>query len=236
MDTLLKILGGSLGLLVPVLFVHALWRGIDRAPLAPADRASGKRTLVGLVASWTVVVWALSLAGLTGYHNGDAVPRVAVLLLVPVLAGVAALASPGFRLVLDHTPLAALVGVQSFRFAGTAFLLVVHLGILPVAFASGGWGDLLTATLATLAALMLARGVTGGAKAVFWSFTLAGLLDLLNVAYLMLKYYPIWYHDTPTSVPMGEFALIMVPAIAAPFALLLHTYSVRSLVLRARAT
>jgi hypothetical protein len=33
--------------------------------------------------------------------------------------------------------------------------------------------------------------------------------------------------------PTGDFALIMIPAIAAPFALLLHTYSIRSVLTRA---
>ena len=84
----------------------------------------------------------------------------------------------------DSVPLSTLIGVQMFRFAGAAFLLVAYLGILPGAFASGGYGDVATAMLATVAALLFARGATGGARMVFWAFTLAGLCDLLNVAYM----------------------------------------------------
>jgi hypothetical protein len=223
-------MGGALGLLVPGLFVYALGKGIERAPLDERTRSATWRTLIAVVAAWTAAVWALSLAGVMSYHDGDVLPRVFVALFVPVVVGVAALASPSFRTVLDHTPLAAMVGVQSFRFAGAAFLLIVHLGILPAAFAGGGYGDLVTATLATAASLMLARGVTGGARTLFWAFSLAGLLDLANVAYLMLRFYPIWYRGAPTSAPTADFALIMIPAIAAPLALLLHTYSIRALV------
>jgi len=231
MDIVLKVMAGALGLLVPGLFVFALRKGIDRAPLESEARASAKRTLIVLVVVWTVAVWALSLAGALSYHEGDALPRVFIALFIPVAVGIAAMASRSFRTILDHIPLATLVGVQAFRFAGAAFLLIAYLGILPGAFASGGYGDLVTAMLATVASLLFARGVTGGARIVFWGFTLAGLCDLFNVAYLMLKFYPIWYQGTPTSAPMADFALVMIPAIAVPIALLLHLYSIRGVVL-----
>jgi hypothetical protein len=230
MDLVLKIMGGSLGLLVPCLFVIALAKGIDKAPFAHAQKVSSRKGITGLVAFWTMAVWALSLAGAFSYHPGDSIPRVLIPLFAPVLIGLVALASRDFRTILDHTPLAALVGVQSFRFAGAAFLLVVHLGILPTEFATGGYGDLVTASLAVAAALLLTRGPTAIGMAAFWGFTLAGLFDLLNVAYLMLRYYPIWYSDAPSSAPLSDFALIMIPAVAAPLALLLHTYAIRHVV------
>ena len=158
-------------------------------------------------------------------------PRVFVYLFAPVLVGIAALAgSATFRTIVDHTPATALVGVQSFRVAGAAMLLVVHLGILPAAFGSGGYGDIATGTLAIVAAVLLGRARGAGAKAAFWAFTLAGVLDLLNVAYLMLSYYPTWHQGTPSSAPLASFALVMIPAIAAPLALLLHLFAVRAMV------
>jgi len=228
MDVVLKIMGGSLGLLVPCLFVIALAKGIERAPLDAAKKASSRSWIMGLVTCWTIAVWALSLAGTFSFHAGDKIPRVLIPLFVPVLVGLGALASRDFRAVLDHTPLATLVGVQSFRFAGAAFLLVVHLGILPGAFDTGGYGDLITASLAVIASLLLMRGPIAIGLAAFWGFTLAGLFDLLNVAYLILRYYPIWYSDAPSSGALSDFALIMIPAVAAPLALLLHTYAIRS--------
>jgi hypothetical protein len=230
MDVVLKIMGGSLGLLVPCLFIIVLVKGIDRAPFDAAKKASSRSWIMGLVVCWTITVWALSLAGAFSYHAGDSIPRVMIPLFVPVLAGLGALASRDFRAILDHTPLAALVGVQSFRFAGAAFFLVVYLGILPSAFATGGYGDLVTASLAVIAALLLTQGPTAIGMAAFWGFTLAGLFDLLNVAYLILRYYPIWYQDAPSSGALSDFALIMIPAVAAPLALLLHTYAIRRVV------
>jgi hypothetical protein len=231
MDIVLKILGGSLGLLVPGLFMLAINKGIDRSPLDESKKVSSKTALSILVILWTVVVFGASLAGVISYHEGDQIPRVLIALFIPVLAGLLALANRDFQTILDHTPLAALVGVQAFRFAGAAFLLVVYLGILPSSFSTGGYGDLMTAALATVAAVMLSEKMTAGAKVVFWGFTLAGLGDLLNVAFLIVAYYPIWYRGTPSSAPIADFALIMIPAIAAPFALLLHTYAIRAVVL-----
>jgi hypothetical protein len=231
MDTLLKILGGTLGLVVPWLFSFILGIGIDRSPLVEQRKASSRRALRVVIAAWTAAVWAASLTGAISFHEGDAIPRVLIPLGLPVVLGVLALASADFRSILDHTPLHALVAAQTFRFAGATFLLVVSLGVLPDAFASGGYGDLATASLAVVAALGLSRGKSVGAMVAFWAFTLAGLGDLLNVAVRILGYYPIWFRATPSSAPMADFALVMVPAIAAPCALLLHIYALRAVFL-----
>jgi hypothetical protein len=237
MDTLLKIMFGSVGLLVPCLFVFALGKGVARAPLDAHRRKRVRRAIVTVTAAWTATVWASSLAGLIDYHEGDWGPRVLVYLIVPVFVGLVALGrSADFRSVLDHTPVSALVGVQAFRFAGAAFLLVAYLGLLPAAFATGGYGDVATATFAAVTALLLARSPSVTAKLAFWGFTLAGLFDLMNVAYLMIAYYPIWHHGTPSSAPLAQFAFVMVPAIAAPFALLLHAFAIRSVLLGVRRT
>jgi hypothetical protein len=228
MDTLLKILGGTLGLVVPWLFSFILGIGTDRSPLTEQRKASCKRTFRVVIAAWTAAVWVASLTGVISFHEGDAIPRVLIPLGLPVVIGVLALTSADYRSILDHTPLHALVAAQAFRFAGATFLLVVYLGILPDAFASGGYGDLVTASLAIVASLTLSKGKSAGAMAAFWAFTLAGLGDLLNVAARLLSYYPIWFRGTPSSAPMADFALVMVPAIAAPCALLLHIYALRA--------
>ena len=68
-------------------------------------------------------------------------------------------------------------------------------------------------------------------KEIFLPFSAVGLIDLLNVAFLLLKYYPICYSSVPNSAPAADFSLIMIPAILAPVALLLHFYALRNSVL-----
>src|SRR5205085_2482226 len=120
-----------------------------------------------------------------------------------------------------------LAGVQSFRFAGVVLLVLPGMGVLPGAFAAGGYGDLTVGILGVVSAMLLAKGQTSGRYA-FWALTLVGLADLLNVAYLLLAYYPIWFHQSPSSAAAASFSLVTLPALAAPIALLFHFYGVRN--------
>jgi hypothetical protein len=228
MDTLLLVAGAALGLIVPFLFTHALTQGIERSPIPPATKTRFKTLAITTVGGWTLLVWAASLSGLIRYQPGDAFPRFVIPLMVPVLAALALAArSRDFRIVLDHAPLGTLVGVQTFRLAGVAFLLIVSLGILPPAFARAGYGDLVTGALALSTALTLA-GKSRVSHTLFWLFSVTGLYDLTNVAYLLLAHYPLYTDTVPSSAPAFEFSLVLIPVLAAPMALLLHLFALRS--------
>jgi len=235
METLLLVAGAALGLIVPFLFTHTLAQGIERSPFPPATKPRFKTLAIAAVGGWTLLVWIASLSGLIRYHPGDSFPRFVIPLLVPVLAAVAlAASSSDFRTVLDHAPLGTLVGVQTFRLAGVAFLLIVYLGILPPSFARAGYGDLATGALALSASLALARK-SRSSHSLFWLFSAVGLYDLMSVAYLLLAYYPLYNDTVPSSAPVFEFSLVLIPALAAPMALLLHLFALRSY-LRSEAT
>jgi len=227
METLLTVAGAVLGVLVPTLLFLALRQGIERAPFDPAQKRRYRRIALASIASWSGLVWVASLAGWIAYHDGDVFPRFLIPLAVPVVAGVALLASETFRRILDHTPVSTLAGVQTFRLAGGAFLMIVHLGILPGAFTTAGYGDLTTGLLAVTAAVALSRKSAAGG-ALFWAFNAAGLADLLNMAFLLLRFYPGYSDAVPSSAPAFEFSLVMIPALAAPLALVMHTFAIRS--------
>lgn len=227
MDTILRLLGGSLGVVVPVVFVLALRVGIRNAPFTAAQKSTYWNRLVAAVGIWTAAVWAGSLTGLFSYHPGETVPRFVIVLFAPTLLGWALMMNKTFRTILDHTPLSVLVGSQAFRLMGSALFLVVYAGVLPGAFITGGIGDVATGTLAIVGARLLANRAAAG-NLVFWGFTLAGLLDLLNVLFMLLAFYPLWNSGAVTSAPVGDFGLVMLPAIAAPVALVLHGYAVRN--------
>ena len=235
METLLLVAGAALGLIVPLLFTHALTQGIERSPFPLAIKTRFKTIAIAAVGGWTLLVWAASLSGLIRYQPGDSFPRFVIPLIAPVIAAVALAASSGaFRTVLDHAPLGTLVGVQAFRLAGVAFLLIVYLGILPPSFGRAGYGDLATGALALSASLALARK-SRFSHTLFWLFSAAGLCDLMNVAYLLLAHYPLYNDTVPSSAPAFQFSLVLIPALAAPMALLLHLFALRSY-LRSQAT
>ena len=225
METLLKIMGGLLGLGIPFFFAMNLNKGIMNSDFDAGRKLKYRQILISTITVSTILVWTFSLSKILDYHKGDQFPRFAIPLVLFVFIGLYLIKNKDFRTILSAMPLSALVGAQSFRFAGTAFLIIAYLKILPPAFQLAGYGDILTGTLAILSSMALLKQ-SSNSKLLFWLFNIVGLLDLLNVAFLLLLYYPLWSVSIPTSESATQFSLVMIPAIVAPIALLLHIYAI----------
>ncbi|HEY2443705.1 MAG TPA: hypothetical protein VGI31_11255 [Streptosporangiaceae bacterium] len=141
---------------------------------------------------------------------------------VPAVAG--ALRAPGMasRLLLPH----------SFRVAGVFFLLYLAFGHLPALFAlPAGLGDIAAGIAAPLAAVRLARGT--GRRAAVW-FNVFGITDLTVAVTLgALTGYGL-LHVTPSSAPISEIPLALVPTVTVPLLLALHLTSLSTLAKAAR--
>ncbi len=227
MEMVLKIMGGALGLLVPYLFIVTIYKGIKNSPFDGIKLSKYRNTLFTVMCLWVIIIWILSISGLMSYHAGDIIPRFAIALLVPVLIGLYLIRYRDFQVILTCTPLSTLVGVQIFRFAGSAFLIIANMKILPKGFQMAGYGDILTGAFALFACIAIINK-SGYAKLLFWTYSVIGLIDLLNVAFMLLAYYPIWSDAVPSSSAAADFSLVMIPALVAPIALLLHIYSIRN--------
>jgi len=227
MELILKIMGGAVGLLVPYLFVSVLNKGLKNSSFDKVISSALKKKLGLIVWLWVGLVWLLSITNVLSYHEGDIFPRFVIPLFVPVIIGLFLIRNNYFKLIVNNIPLHTLVGIQTFRLAGFAFLLFVNINLLPKPFVAAGYGDIITGSLAILAGITLKRAARSS-KVLFWAFMVAGIFDLLNVAFMMFTYYPIWNTAQPSSSAATEFSLVMVPAIAAPIALLLHLYSLRN--------
>jgi len=234
MDTILTLLGGILGVIVPVLFAYVMNQGVVRSPFNDAEKSVYRRIINIVTVSWTAAIWIASLTNIMNYHADDSWPRVALPLFIPVIIALALLLHPTVRTIIDNIPVANLVGVQAFRLAGFVFLVIPGLGHLPQAFVTGGYGDIATGLLAIGAGTMLARQ-SAGATLWFVLFSVVGLGDLLNVAGLLFYFYPSWNSAVPSSAALADFSLVMVPALAAPIALILHLYAIRDFLFRASA-
>jgi len=231
MVTILTVLGAMLGVIVPGLFAFAMNQGVARSPFDNAQKSKCRRTINVVTFIWTVAVWVASLTSVTNFHAGDHWPRIAISLFLPVLAALVLLLHPTVNTVVKNIPVAILVGVQAFRLAGFVFLIIPGLGLLPHAFVIGGYGDIATGVLAIVAGVMLAKK---SSSATFWFvlFSVVGLSDLINVAGLLFYYFPIWNGTVPSSAALTDFSLVMVPALAAPMALILHLYAIRNFCLQ----
>lgn len=216
-----------MGVAVPVLFVLVMNQGVARSPLSDERKSAYRRAIILVTVFWTAAIWIASLMHILEFHGGDTWPRIALPLFIPVIVAMGLLLNPTFRTIVDNIPVATLVGVQAFRLAGFVFLIIPGLGHLPRAFVTGGYGDIATGVLAIIAGTMLAKKYSG---ATFWFvlFSVVGIGDLLNVAGLLFYFYPSWNNAVPSSAALAEFSLVMVPAIAAPIALILHLYAIKN--------
>jgi hypothetical protein len=133
-----------------------------------------------------------------------------------------AVAAPGMasRLVLPH----------AFRVVGVVFLLYLALGHLPGLFAvPAGLGDIATGIVAPLVALRLARGT--GRRGTLW-FNAFGTTDLVVALTLGALTGFGLLHVTPSSAPIAELPLALIPTATVPLLFALH---ITSMVTFARA-
>jgi hypothetical protein len=213
---------------IPAVTCGLLYGGAVRAGLGrrrAALLAGGAAVLFG---GWFIA--STVIAGHGWYHLrlGHGVPWLPVAVVgylgtllalrrIPVVAR--ALAAPGMvsRLMLPH----------SFRVAGVAFLLTMALGHLPAVFAlPAGLGDIAAGIAAPLAARRFAKST--GRRAALW-FSAYGITDLVVALALGTLTGFQLLNVSPSSAPIGELPLALIPTTAVPLLLALHITSVLAL-------
>ena len=201
-----------------------LYAGAERAGLGRRRAAQLAGTAAVVLGGWLTA--SAVIAGHGWYRTLPWFPAAIIgylgLLLalrrIPVVART--LAAPGMvsRLELPHTP----------RVAGVAFLLYLALGQLPALFAlPAGLGDIAAGVAAPLVARWLARGT--GRRAALW-YNVYGLIDLATGVTLgALTSYGL-LDVVPSTAPISELPLVLVPTVTVPLLLALHVTSVITLV------
>ena len=200
-----------------------LYGGAERAGLSRRRAALLAGAAAAVLGSWFTAT--AFIAGHGWYHALPWFPVAAagflgallVLRRIPVVAR--ALAAPGMlsRLELPHAP----------RVAGVAFLLYLALGRLPALFAlPAGLGDIAAGIAAPLVALRLAQGT--GRRAALW-FNAFGLTDLATALALGTLTGFGLLHVTPSSTPLTELPLALIPTAVVPLLITLHITSVSAL-------
>ena len=122
------------------------------------------------------------------------------------------------RLELPHAP----------RVAGVAFLLYLALGHLPPLFAlPAGLGDIAAGIAAPLVARRLAQGT--GRRATLW-FNAFGMTDLVVALTLGALTGFALLNVTPSSAPISELPLALIPTATVPLFFALHITAVSALV------
>jgi hypothetical protein len=193
-----------------------------------------------VLACWVLAAFSLSVGG--AFHpdapklipgRSNVVPLLGTGMLIML---VLFFAIGPFPRTLDAVPQTWLVGAQIGRLVGFLVLSFGLAGTIPMSFAGpAGWGDGITGLFAPVVALMLHKGVPGGALAA-WMWNAWGLGDLLNVARLASLTTPGTSAFDPALGNNSNFALFptdLLQVLYGPLYALLHVFSIRALVRRA---
>lgn len=198
---------------------------------------AAKRLVPSLVigvtlSAWLAAVLFLSQGGFFLELSLWPLPNIG-LLFVPIIIGITILAkSAAFQKIVDNIFQPLLIGVQTTRVMGAAFLTLYARGLMPAEFAiPSGIGDVVVGTTAPLVALILFFSQSFGRKlAIVWN--IIGFLELTTAIVLGFFTSPTPYQllaaDNPNNFLFG-FPLALVPVFAVPLSLLLHIFSLRVL-------
>lgn len=190
--------------------------------IAPAFLAAA----AAIVLVWLGLIVSLASNGLL--HAPPGKPPLAALagIVLPPAAFAALIRlSPAVRrqvLAIDPVWLAA---VQGLRIVGAAFLVAYAFGRLPGLFAHpAAWGDIMTAALAPIVAVRLARRPAFLASRWHWRFHVFGVLDFVvavGAGVLTSGLVPGMVQGV-TSDALADLPLVLIPDFAVPLFACLH--------------
>lgn len=189
--------------------------------------------IFGIILSlWLVSVLLFSRDGFFLKLSLPPFPNIA-LMFVPIIVGVATLARVvTFQKAVDTIFQPWLIGVQTMRVMGAAFLTLYARGLMPFEFAiPAGIGDIVIGSTAPFVALVLFFNHSWGrAVAIVWNGI--GFLEL-TVSIILgfftsLTPYQLLALNNPNEL-LFNFPLALVPLFAVPLSLLLHIFSLRVL-------
>ena len=140
--------------------------------------------------------------------------------------------SQKIRSVTDLIPQHWIILVQFYRIVGYEFIALYHQGLLPAAFAySAGIGDMIIGFSAPIVALLYYLKKPYSKKlAVVWN--ILGIIDLalaIGIGFVgfprPVQFVPL----TPSTEQLSLIPLVLVPLFAVPLAILLHLFSLRTI-------
>jgi hypothetical protein len=208
----------------PALTCLVLYGGAQRAGLGRRRSALVTGGAAVVFGGWFTA--SAVIAGNGGYHKLPWLPlavtgflgTLLALSRIPVVAR--ALAAPGMT--------SGLIYPHAVRVAGVVFLIIMALGHLPALFAlPAGLGDIAAGIAAPQVARRLAQGT--GRRAALW-FNVFGVTDLVVALTLgALSGFQL-LNITPSSQPISELPLALIPTVGVPLLLALHITSVLALV------
>jgi len=226
----------ALALLVAGAFVAAVRlsaRGTRRSP-GQARRDTILATLATV--AWLVVTLVLAASGRLTFTSVP--PTEGILILASVVLGLGIGASPLGLRIATGIPLAALVGVQAFRFPLELMLHRAYVeGLMPVQMSYSGFNlDILTGLFAIVVAMQLVR--KPGSRVVARIWNAGGIVLLTNILIIAVLSTPTpirVFHNEPANEWIAHAPWVWLPAVFVVAAIIGHVVVFRRLRHEARA-
>jgi hypothetical protein len=224
---------------IDLLIALGLWMGLERTDLTPAQRRNLWLAVMIPFTLWLALIWGAAING--AFRAGVSpiqAPLTPLAIFLPLIIGAPILLrSRRIGQVLDAMPASWLVALQVYRVLGSAFLIAWASGTMPGLFGlPAGIGDVTTGLLALPVAIAIAAGTSEGRRAgIAWN--MFGLLDLavaVSIGFLTSPGPLQLIVPSVSTVQLGTYPTVMIPAFAVPSSVLLHVLSLRQLYRRAR--
>lgn len=239
MNTTIYILCQILTFLIAFFLVAMSTYGLRRAYLSMGKDMLQQKQLVKWV-FYGLVCWLLILSVLAamGFYSRFEIlpPRVLVFALLPtLLVFVGLLFSKNFQEILLHLPPTGLVRVQAFRIVVELMLWIGYLGsFIPFQMTFVGFNmDIIVGLTAGIAAkFFFDKRRPKIFESIIWN--LFGFCLLLSVVFIATTSAPSPFQifkNYPDSTFLAEPIFIWIPGFIVPYALALHLYSIRQVLL-----
>jgi hypothetical protein len=218
-----------------VAVLHWFYTSIPRAAMTCGDSLASARALrlrfIVAAVAWIAMTMGLAYAGVLARWERRPPPLMGVFLGIFVLGIVLARSAIGDRLA-RGLPLAALVGLQSFRFP---LEVVMHAayerGLMPIQMSYSGRNfDVLTGITAVILAAWLRFGHPP--RAVVWAWNVMGVLLLANIVTVAVLSVPTFARFGSTPDRLNTF-VADPPFVLLPTVLVLTAWAGHLVVFRA---
>jgi hypothetical protein len=213
-----------------VLLITGFHKALRNTGCWPDRALTASILLSSLIAVWMMLVGILAESGFFSKFAGLP-PRLLFALIVPGIALMLIWRTQTFKAVLEHTPVAWLIYLQTFRIAVELLLWNGYRGgALPVEMTLVGRNfDILAGLTAPVVGLIWQR-THNQILGIVWNFVgLALLLNIVVIAILSMPTPLRVFTDGPPNVLLSQFPFIYLPAILVPLAYTAHILSLRQL-------
>ena len=229
------VIGGPL--VAAGLFIGALGRAARTARIPSNESRPIIAGVVLFLVAWFATYAYLAARGV--FSTPTPIPTLPIALLLPLVVAFFALkAFPGLRAIVENIPQEQLIGIQTIRLMGFAFLLLLAQSLLPSIFAlPAGLGDMFVGAEAIFVARLYARRA-GGASTMGLFWNVIGIVDFavaLAIGFLASSTPFRLIHVSPNTDLVTMLPLAMVPIFGVPLFLIMHALSMGRILSEVRA-